>query len=451
MNDLSMSLPFQIIDDITLSADGKALLLADDPVFYREEDVTANPIGKHLVMPWGADNLLPQHIIEKVEKSEIVGANIAFNLQVAYGQGPQLVRVKRDPETNRISDFFYLDDGPEYEFFERNDIPMYILNTLSDMIQFHNAFSELIFNRSYEKIWSIRNKEAAFSRWGVDRNGNIISHLYSADWRNLGTGKITASGVIDEYNSVQDVRNKMAARRNGRWVYPVYMPSPGRPYYSRPEWYSIFDSGWYTHSCAIPEIKKTILRNKLGVKFIIYVSPKYFNQIYKERKVGPNDIEEMKKVRNEEVAKMREFLSGAENAEKALVAFKEFTPAGSGVHEEKYIDIVPVENKMGDGEFISDLETSANVICYAMGIHSSLIGATPGKNSGSMSGTDKRELFMIKQSLMRGMIDRSMKALQMVRQVNGWPKDVMIILPEYIFTTLDQSKSGKEQNIKEGV
>lgn len=438
----------EIIEGIEYFPDCKTLLLTDNSVGYDEEKLDISKVGNYKVLPWGKNNLLPQEIIAKIEKSEIMGANIAFNRNVAYGIGPVLAKVIKDPKTNKMVDYYIIDDGEEYEFFERNDLPMYIMNTLSDMIYFHNAFSELIVDKDWKKIYSIRNKEAAFSRWGVNEKKEIVRHLYLPDWKDPASSLIVDTPVLDEFDSFNNMKNILKAKKSPRWIYSIYMPSPGRVFYSRPEWYSLFDSGWYTQSVAIPEIKKTILQNKLGVKHIIYVSPKYYQNLYNEKKISSNDIEGMRVARNEDVDKMRKFLSGAENAEKAMVAMKEFMPAGNSLHEEKYIEIETIENKMGDGEFIADLETSANVICYAMGVHSSLIGASPGKSSGSMSGTDKRELFIIKQSLMKGMIDRCMRALLLVKRVNNWPKDMQVLLPEYIFTTMDQNKSGKEESTK---
>ena len=81
-----------------------------------------------------------------------------------------------------------------------------------------------------------------------------------------------------------------------------------------------------------------------------------------------------------------------------------------------------------------------------MGVHPSLIGATPGKGGSSLSGSDKRELFMMKQALMRHIIDRTMRSLKVIKAYNGWSSDIMITVPEYVFTTLDKNKSGKEES-----
>ena len=107
-------------------------------------------------------------------------------------------------------------------------------------------------------------------------------------WDENPTAKdIIKTQVLDEFNTLEDLSIRAATKQ--RLIYPAYMPSPGKPYYSRPEWYSIFDSGWYDHSCMVPQLKKAILKNQLGVKYIIYVSPKYFEDICKNEGIDMND------------------------------------------------------------------------------------------------------------------------------------------------------------------
>ena len=125
------------------------------------------------------------------------------------------------------------------------------------------------------------------------------------------------------------------------------------------------------------------------------------------------------------------------NANKSIMAIKDYVMSGSSALENKWIEIVPINNKFDGGEYITDIETSANIMCYAMGVHPSLIGATPGKSSGS----DKRELFLMKQALLKPVVDRCLRVLKIVKTINKWDKDISVIVPEYIFTT--QSKIGK--------
>ena len=128
------------------------------------------------------------------------------------------------------------------------------------------------------------------------------------------------------------------------------------------------------------------------------------------------------------------------------MTLKEMTPTANGATENKWIEIIPIKNDLKGGEYIDDTESTANIICYAMGVHSALIGATPGKSSATISGTNARELYMMKQALMKPIVDRVMRVLKVIKQYNQWNKDIYITIPEYIFTTLDQNKSGKQES-----
>ena len=428
------------IDSTTVLIKESASILAlnTSENFKDPEDNNVERVGKSdRIAPWGSDNLLPQHVVKAVEKNEVMGANCRFNRDVCYGIGPRLVRRSRDGEGSEP-----VTSGKEYEFFMRNDIPMQMYQLISDMSYFNNAFLEIIPDNE-GKIYQVRAKEAAFSRFGVmDSKGVINYHYYCADWNKKDSEKVVKTYVVDEFDTGRDLTIQMAARRNV--IYPIYMPSPGRPYYSRPEWYSLFLSGWYDHYVTIPALKQAIFKNKLGVQYIIYVSEEYFESVAAAEGVDIHDPKAYRDLKDREKKAFCEFLSGADNAAKALMAIKEWLPtAGGGINEKKWIEIVPIDNKIDGGEYIDDTESCANIICYSMGVHPSLIGATPGKSGNSQSGTDKRELFMMKQALVKPVVNRVLLPFDHIAKFNGWDPDIRIDLPEYVFTTLDQSKSGK--------
>lgn len=401
-------------------------------------------VGGKLLAPWGEDNLLPQHVLAKIDKAEIVGANADFNWKVAYGLGPKLVKLIRDEKTNKVADYMEVTDGEAYDFFEENDVPMIIEEMLTDMSYFHNTFPMLF--PEGDKIKWIRHREAMFSRWGVDKRGAIISHLYSSLWEeNPGAKDIEESHVLDEFDPMNDMailRGKQAKRI----CYPVYMPSPGRPYYSYPTWYSIWRSGWYDQIVSIPALKKAILKNKLGARYIIYISDQYFEEMAELHKIDKNDANAVSELKSKVVESIKDVLSGADNAGKTITSLKKQMLSGNGVTWDKYIEIEPIKNDIEQGEYLTDYETGANIISYAMGVHSSLIGATPGKNSNSLSGSNQRELYLMKQAMSKSMVDRVLRPFSFIKKYNGWDKDVAIVIPEYIFTTLDQNKSGKQES-----
>ena len=436
----------EIIQGVTLYPQLKTVLAVDSNQIFDDKLLKPVEIDKYKIAPWGEDNNLPATILAKIEKSEVVGTNLVFNRDVCYGLGPRLVRAVKD-SLGKVVDYLPVESGNEFDFFERNDIPLFFAEQLTDMVTFHNTFCEMIPESKSKNIYSLRHKEAVFSRWEVmNSKGVIKNHFYSAKWaENPSKDDIAASAAIDEYDAVNDMSLKLTARKQ-RLIFSAYMPSPGRPYYSQPDWYSIFKSGWYDHSVTIPALKKAIIENNLGVKYIIYISKKYLQEICVREGIDANDSAAVKKRYAKESATFNDFLTGSKNANKAILALKEYVNSGNTGFEEKFITIDTIKNSIEGGEYLHDVETAANIMCYAMGVHPSLIGATPGKGGSSLSGSDKRELFMMKQALMRPIIDRTMRSLKVIKAYNGWSSDIMITVPEYVFTTLDKNKSGKEES-----
>lgn len=437
----------EVMDDILYFPEAQAVLAIDSASqFTIDNDIKPIICGKYKIAPWGQDNELPNHLLEKVDKGDIVGANLRFNRDVAFGLGPKLVRAVKRDEYGRVQEWAPVEEGKEFDWFDANDIPLFLQQQLTDISYFYNAFPEIILSEDYSSIRAIRHKEAVFSRWGIMQKAVINWHYY-ADWANKPSPEnVVVTRVLDEFDTMTDLKILAARRKARRFIYPVYMPSPGRPYYSQPEWYSIFRSGWYDHSVMIPELKKAILKNQLGVKHIIYIAPEYFENIYKMEGVDRSDRKACKAIVDREKAAFNDFLSGEKNANKAVLAMKERIATAAGTMESKWIEIVPVDNKITGGEYIDDTESTANIICYAMGVHSSLIGATPGKSSSTLGGTQARELYMMKQACMKPIVDRVMRPLRFVKQFNKWDKDIYVNIPEYIFTTLDQNKSGKQES-----
>lgn len=438
----------EVMDNIQLFPEIRSLLVMDSGVDFRQDyDIDPIQIGNYRVAPWGPDNDLPNKLLAKIGKNDIVSSNLYFKKNVSFGLGPKLIRALAW-EKGRMVDFEEVTSGKEFDFFERNDIPLFMDSQLTDMHTFWNTWALLQYDKNSRDIFTIRHRDAVFSRWGMqDRRGEINFHYYCAGWDRQPGSKdypIVCTRALDEFNAVKELEMYAADKRD--LVLSAYMPSPGHPYYSRPSWYSIFGSGWFDHSTMVPQLKKAILKNQLGVKYIIYISPDYFEDIFKKEGIDKTDRAKVKERIDKEKQAFSDYLSGENNANKAILSLKKMLPSASGnAVEQKWIEIVPVQNDLKGGEYIDDTESTANIICYAMGVHSALIGATPGKNSNSLGGSNARELYMIQQALMKPIVDRCMRSLKIIKQYNKWDKDIYITIPEYIFTTLDQEKSGKKE------
>lgn len=117
-------------------------------------------------------------------------------------------------------------------------------------------------------------------------------------------------------------------------------------------------------------------------------------------------------------------------------------------NEQSYVKIENINKEKEGGDWIEDTEEASNMMCYAQGIHPALIGATPGKTKGSFSGSDKRELFTMKQSMEKPYHDILLEPYNIICEFNrksekGW-NDVKIFIPLLMLTTLDKGKDAVE-------
>lgn len=445
-----------IAGDIGYCPEAQAVInFSGNPELFKDsnEPVTITAKGKakssHKIAPWGQDNDLPTQIMEKIDSSEVVGSNVKFNIDCACGQGikPLIRKV-----VNGKTTYEDCTDEEVLNFFEDNDINGYFMEQLTDMVIFNNVFPEIVLSQDGKKIVSLRHDEAVFSRWGSKQDGEaeIARHFYGV-WENgqPKDGKFNVTPVLSRFHTYQTLKDLMARGcKDRRFVLQVAMPTPGRTYYARPYWWSIFLSGWYDVAKMLPNFKKALLKNHLAVRYIVYVSEAYWDEQIRIANLAVGDTEGERKVREQAAKQIQDFLLSNEKGG-GLITSKRYVMGGNGKQsEDKYIEIQVIEPGVKGGEFIEDSEEASNIISYAMGVHPNLNGATPGKSKGSMGGSDKRELFMIKQAMMRPSRDRLLLPLSLIKRYNNWPKDLVFAVPEYQFPTQDVTHSGQQTTVQ---
>jgi len=440
------------IGGISVFPEYQALFAPDSSDAFEVPQSTVH-VGNTLFVPWGCDNDLPEHVMRKISKSEVVAANLDHNVKLAYGQGPKpMIKVVEGKDS-------YLKECTDervLNFCEDNDISGYFLEQCTDMCAFYNTFPEIILTRDMQSVYSLRHKEATFSRWAIsDRTtGNIIKHGYSPYWsgdtKHANPDNTIITNVLDRYNPYADLTNRIQNRNvrigDARFIIPINFPTPGKTYYQEPPFWSIFKSGSYDYSQMLWEFKKLLMKQGIAIRYIIYISNKYWDEIFKSEKIDTTNPEKVIARKELEKQRFRDFLGSDKNAGKGIMALKTLTPSGNSVVEEKYITIEQIPASLKGGEFLEDSSEVSNLMSYAMGVFTQLVATPPGKNTGSLSGSDVREKYMIKSAMMAPLRDRLLKPLYFVKRFNKWPNELVWTVPDYEFTTLDVNKSGKQLN-----
>jgi len=433
--------------DIEVRIIENAAIVIETKQLYESRDIQLLPLTKTRgIVPFGDDNDLPEKILEAAGKNPIVTACLEHKNAVTYGQG---VKYGYLDET---SNFIEKNDNLEINsFFENNDINGVLAEMITDAHTFKQANVEIILNQeapASRKVIGVQHLESVFSRWETANpdTGIIENLIYSTSWE---------EGVKEENSSVIPVLNAKnpyldLARKIGRepdiagkskdekrykYVIPIKLPSLGRKYYPLPSWYSIIESGWLDFANAIPTFKKAMMNNAMSVVYHVEINANYLPRIFSEEQITDPKLKQARKVKlYQDIDK---FLKGEKNAGKSLKSQIKYSPDGKT--EERDIKITVIDRKIG-GEYLEDSQESSAMIYTAMNVNPSLIGVIPGKTA-SLSGSDKRELLRIEQTLQSAMRDRLLSFLYVIKKINKWDEKVVFRIPDMILTTLD---SGRE-------
>lgn len=434
-----------------------AVVVTNSRGLYNTPTVKPTPItveGKEYrgVVNWGTNNNLPAELTDKMYKNPVMSSGLQFNVLVAYGSGIQ--PGKYEMRGDKMVFVPVYDDTEINTFFEENDVSGYLLEQMTDLSIFYNVFPEIILNMEREpKIVQLNSKEATFSRWEEMNpdTGEIEHHFYSAQW-DKGTNNpetvIDVTPVLKKRGTLRDLRIRMGMEKDDkgnfrevkdyRFIVPVSFPTPGRPYYSKPYYISIIESGWYDLACSIPEFKNAILKNQMAIKYHVELSEDYFEKIFQQE--GITDEKAKKNRIKKEYQDLNDFLAGAENAGKSAISFVKYTPDGKVLRR---MTITRLDSVKEGGEYLEDSEEASNVMSFGMGVHPSIIGSAPGK-SKTVNGTEARELFIIKQALMKPIRDRILRPLYLIKNFNKWDPAIQFEIPNIVLTTIDQNTGSQK-------
>ncbi|MCR5139453.1 MAG: hypothetical protein K6B45_04745 [Bacteroidaceae bacterium] len=402
----------------------------------------------------GGSNTLPLDIIRKSGSNVTVSSNLDFKTAIAYGEGVQVLRRHRADDGKIHVDEVLRSEAPEvFDFLEHNDVNRFILELINDLRIFGDAFVEYIFDRNTDghRLVQMRSRETCYSLISrMDKKGHIGYHGYCDDWARKSYTETLATPLLDRNFPLYDLKRHMGMvpDDNGeqkptgerRLVQMLSLPTSGRFYYAHPYWWSIFDSGWYDFSNSIITFKKALIHNEMVPRHIVYIRDSYYEKLYKDH--GADTPDKKKAVRTKFLKDIDSFLAGEENAGTGILSPFEYNQMKGG--EMKDIIIDNVDDKQKGGDYIEDSEESSNVLCYGMGVHSSILGNSPGK-SKTINGTEARELFTIQQALSKYLQQLVVQPLYFAKSMNGWDADLEFAIANLQLTVLDANSGAVKQ------
>lgn len=411
----------------------KAAFLIDSGSVFREQKIDAIKLDeKNYFMPWGRDNRMPYNIMELIESDETVSTCLMWNAQMCYGSGLQY---NTDGASKKVAD-------DVEEWMLENSLPSYFLGVAQDMKHWGFSISVIILSKDRKRISRLIRKEACYCRFSrADEKTGVIDKVYYGPWRDEVTIKdIEVIPLLNEQNPWSDLQERLKDPKNKEVKFAVVtrMPTSDHTYYPIPYWAALFKGNWYDIKRLIALAKKSKIQNASPIRYLVEISDKYFERIFRQE--GITDP----KKRQEKIVSIKneilEFLSGAENSGKTWFANFYVSPDGKENHE---VMITRVDDKKEGGDWESDIQESVNMICFTFQVHSNLVGSVPGKSQMNNSGSDKRELYTIAQALQKPYHDLMFLLHRVIIKFNGW-KGVKPEVPFIQLTTLDEGVDAKQ-------
>lgn len=409
-----------------------------------DEDATASeglPVPGYpdfRYMPFGSDDMLPFHLMRTVCSDEVLSQNLFFNILTAYGSGLQYVGCEskepsEDPDVRR--------------FMLRNSMKEFFLEQCTDMKYFFFAVAVLILSKDGESIVQVRHKDACYCRFEkADRKGRI-NHVFFANWRKCGSltkKDVEMITLLDEKDPLGHLEVLMGKARGAdgtmhirtnvrKFAVVMRFPTPGQRYYPSPYYAAIFRGDWFDLKRLIGKAKKAKVRNHASVRYQVEVHRDYWQNILLEENIT-DPLKQAERIKREK-ENIKRFVTGVENSGKAWITGYYIDSYGK---EQRMVRVNLIDTSKEGGDWSEDIQETSNMICYGLNIHPNLVGATPGKSQSNNSGSDKRELFTLKQSLETAFRDMLLKVHEVVIHFNGWQDKVSPFVPLILLTTLDK-------------
>lgn len=390
------------------------------------------------VAPWGDSNDFPQDVIERANKD--LGVLPLLDKKGRLLQGREVIAVqmvynaeKKDFEVTRIND-------PEVnEFLAGRIFQRYWREGCVDFTWFHNIFSDLIKDKSQDKIAYIGTHEASWCRWRLMNAKGVIEECYvSAEWPSAKPDdkeKVITHPVLDPYSySVVDDFKQATYKRA---VYPANYPSPGQAYYPLAPWTQYLYSEWCTLKANIPRWKKITMEKMLAAKYILTIPVNYWPQKYKNW--NNLNVNERLAKKKETVKEINDKLTGIENAGSTILSEVGFDDQGKEIPGFK---IIPIDNILKDGQYLEDSQEAVEYMLQCLDLDPTIVGKGPGRGKDAGSGSDKRVAFNILVALLQPYRDVILEPLYFLADYNGWTdkhKGLRFKVLEVELETLDKA------------
>ncbi|HEY0056277.1 MAG TPA: hypothetical protein VGB63_13050 [Pedobacter sp.] len=394
--------------------------------------------GKTFFVPWGINNDFPDLVLNMVEKSTVGRAGLHYLTKMIYGQENFTYLFKGFDEQNRqLREYLDIEDWDLIQ--SRTNYDIVRLAQTQDYSILSMGFAEILFDGMKNKVHSISYQKASKVRFAPADKGRIKHAYVSANWaenpKEVDCEKIP---VIDPIHFAAQVEEIRLDKQSYKYLLPLRWPDARRDYYSLAFWDSSRNNGYMEISNSIPKFKKALFENQMSLKYHIQVPLEYWEWKFPKWEQLGDDVQ------NDAIdafyTELEESLTGAENAQKAIMTFYRSQTQGANKAMGEF-KITVIDDKMKNEAYLPDAAAANAEILFSMLINPAETGL--GSSSGAYTGGDNnggsniRESHIKTRSLMGA--DRNIlnTVFKFVKLYNGYDPKARIATMDEILTTLD--------------
>ncbi len=417
--------------------------------------VKADDGNTYEVVAWGDDNQLPYQLKEMVEKNSVLSQDKFFNVLTCYGRGLEYMDVATRGEKTPLP----TSDKEVRRFFMRNNMKRFFAEQVTDLKYYFFCVCVVITNRERSEIVRLVHKDACHVRFQKPDEMGRSKHILFADWKDDDNPEhVEAIPLLDEYDPMGDLFARTGKEKDElgffkksplshtKFAIVCKIPTVGSSCYPIPYWSATLRDGWYDIYGLLTAAKKAKIKNGQNIRYHVEINTQFWENRARERGI-PLNTEKFVAMKDEFITKLRDYLGGSNNSDKLL--WSEFDALLDG-KERHNIKVNVVDTSKAGNEYNDDVAEASNVLAYSDNVHPNLAGATPGKSQMNNSGSDKRELFTMKQALETLPHDMMMTVHNTVILFNDWQDKVYPDVPMIILTTLDKNTDAKQVTTNNG-
>lgn len=399
---------------------------------------------------WGSCDDWPTQLRIKAEASTIGIRSLYMAAAYLYGIGPAYYRLEID-EDGKMKKVFFQDEEID-DFWRNNDIPCFLYAQCISWAFFKNNFQEFIFSKDKRRIVRLSHLDSEYSRLPTYVNGSeqmdflrfSTKFAKMSGYQNISDKDIRKIPLLDKVAKTTFIKKLSGAK----FANHTKLPGPGRFTYAMPYHGGLFrDKGWIDVSNKVPEAIYKLVCSQVVIKYQIKIPDNYWGRMFPPSEADggwPTYTREQKNaIIKKKFGEMDKFLK-QDNTLGIFKSHYQVDPNTGKSINEGWI-ITAIDDKIKDDAWIPSADAADKQIVRTIGIDTSVsLGSSGGGSIGAGSGSDKRvgdtntyNLFQPEEYLI-------FEPLRIVRDINGWDKNIHFTFLRNQPTRLDQNPTGSE-------